>query len=90
MPRDSDSWLAQDKANHFLVSTMLAGGGFLSLKVTRNDEEVSFVSTIGITLGIGIMKEVYDYYHPGHRSSWKDLTADALGALLGALAVRNL
>jgi len=88
--RTTDRWFAADKADHFLVSAMLASSGFLSLKVTRNDEDFSFVSSVGLTFGLGVLKEIYDWSHPDHQASWRDLTADLLGAVLGTWIARSL
>jgi len=63
---------------------MLSSAGYLALKVQHNDNDVALVSSIGFSVAVGIGKEVYDIYHPGH-PSWKDLAADTLGAILGAL-----
>jgi uncharacterized protein YfiM (DUF2279 family) len=85
-----DCWTSPDKFDHLLVSAVLSGGVFLSLNVTRNDEDFSLVSSVGGVVAFGAFKEIYDAYHPRQQSSWKDLAADALGALLGALITRSL
>lgn len=85
-----DLWTAPDKFDHLVGSVMLSGSSFLALAVTRNDRRQSFVSSIGLVICLGVLKEVYDLYHPSGQASWKDLTADALGAGLGALIARSL
>ncbi len=85
-----DRWFDQDKVNHLLVSAMLASGGYLGLKVNRNDHEASLAASVGVTICLGISKEIYDKYHPGQTSSWKDLTVDVIGAALGALIASAL
>ena len=85
-----DSWTTPDKFDHLIGSAMLSGSSFLALAVTRNDRRQCFVSSIGWVICLGVLKEVYDLYHPGGHASWKDLTADALGAGLGAFIARSL
>jgi uncharacterized protein YfiM (DUF2279 family) len=80
--RRPDDWFTADKADHFFTSAMLSAGTYLALRVTHNDEPTAFVSSLTGTLTIGIGKEVWDVFHPG-TPSWKDLTADLLGTLLG-------
>ncbi len=89
-PAKTDSWTSPDKFDHLLVSAVLSGGAFLSLTVTRNDADRSFVSSVGAVIALGMLKEVHDAFAPRHQSSWKDLTADAVGALVGALITRSL
>ena len=84
-----DEWISADKFDHLLLSAMLASSAYLQLKVSHNGEDMAFVSCLGITLSLGVGKELYDVIHPGH-PSWKDLAADAVGALFGALIVRSL
>ncbi len=81
---DRDEWISPDKFDHLLLSAMLSSSGYLQLKVAHNAEDMALVSCLGFTLGLGVGKELYDIIHPGH-PSWKDLAADAAGALLGAL-----
>jgi uncharacterized protein YfiM (DUF2279 family) len=86
-----DRWLGVDKAEHFLISFWLAGSGLAILKATRNNEDQSSVSCFGVTLGLGFAKEIYDLYHPKtHQASFKDLTADLLGACSGILFARSI
>jgi putative lipoprotein len=84
-----DRWFAQDKANHFLGSLMLSSTAYLGLVANNNDHDQSLVGAIGGTVLIGIGKEIWDIYHPG-TPSWRDLTADALGALIGGFAARAM
>lgn len=61
---------------------MLACSAYLALRATHNDVPTAFVSSLSGTLTIGVCKEIWDVFHPG-TPSWKDLTADVLGTLLG-------
>ncbi|MCH7761751.1 VanZ family protein [candidate division TA06 bacterium] len=82
--KGADLWFSQDKAMHLTTSVFLTG---LSYRVYhdeyRNPKQNSrlFATTFTALLGIG--KEVYDSTTPTSNASWKDLTADGLGILLG-------
>ena len=80
------SWTAADKQLHFAGSLALAA----SLHVKGWDEGES----IGATIGAGLLKEIYDAtIKPGAKSrgvSIRDLAADVLGAVAGALLVSTL
>lgn len=77
-----DNWFAEDKADHFFTSAMLSCSAYLALRTTHNGEPTAFVSSLTGSLTVGIVKEIWDVFHPG-TPSWKDLTADLLGSLLG-------
>ncbi|HEX7344678.1 MAG TPA: hypothetical protein VF398_10455 [bacterium] len=82
-------WISPDKFDHLLLSAMLSSSAYLQLKVHHNEPNAALLSSMGLTLTLGVGKELYDVIHPGH-PSWKDLAADAVGALLGALVARSL
>ena len=68
---------------------MLSSSTYLQMKVHHNEPDAALAASLGLTLTLGVGKELYDVMHPGH-PSWKDLAADALGALIGALVARSL
>lgn len=72
----ADSWTGHDKALH------LAGGAGIAAAVTAAtaSQETGFL--VGATVGAG--KELWDRKHPPHVASWRDFTATAVGAYLGA------
>ena len=86
-----DAWFARDKAMHAGLSFALAAGGGLALRHgldARTQDAAPFA--IGTTLALGVVKEVNDERRVGGSGfSWRDLVADAVGALLGA-AVASL
>lgn len=86
-----DAWLARDKALHAGVSFGLAAGGALALRHAMDARAGDAASlAAGTALAIGVVKEVHDARRPrGSGFSWRDLVADAVGALLGA-AVASL
>jgi uncharacterized protein YfiM (DUF2279 family) len=85
----NDRWFAEDKANHFLVSMMLSSTIYLGLVANDNNHGQSLLGAITGTLIIGAGKEIWDKFHPG-TPSWRDLTADAVGAIFGGLVARTL
>jgi uncharacterized protein YfiM (DUF2279 family) len=81
-----DRWFAKDKALHLTASLILTG---VSYRVYHdeyeNTEENSRIFASGLTLLVGIGKEVIDTQTPQGTASLKDLAADGLGILLGLL-----
>ena len=77
---DQGPWLASDKELHFAGSLAIAA----SLRIEGRSRRTS----LGVTFGIGILKEAYDAAlkprRLGRGASWKDLAADLAGALAGA------
>ena len=80
---DDDPWLGKDKAIHFASSTSLAAGGYvLGLRATKSRADALLLAG-GFSFGLGIAKETWDLMGHGD-PSWKDLTWDAIGSLVGA------
>lgn len=77
---ESDSWTGTDKLEHFGVSVPFgAAGGWL----TRDtDHPVIYGTLIGTVPGLAL--QILDGTCPTGGFSYKDLFADALGALTGA------
>jgi putative lipoprotein len=76
----SDSWTGSDKIEHFAVSAPLGAlGGYLA-------RDTAHPVIYGTLLGTvpGLAKEVVDGTCRSDGFSYKDLTADLLGALVGA------
>ncbi|MEE4310697.1 MAG: VanZ family protein [candidate division KSB1 bacterium] len=82
----SDSWMSRDKAHHFLLSGFLAAGSYYILheeNAMTSGEAMTF--SVGFSLSLGVAKEVRDSVLQGRIFSEKDLIADVLGVLCGAL-----
>jgi len=79
--QNSDSWTGTDKLAHFAVS---APFGALGAYITR---DTAHPVIYGALLGTvpGLVKETIDGTCTTDGFSYKDLTADAVGALTGAL-----
>lgn len=75
-----DAWLGADKFKHFLVSALLTGFGYVTLREPLDaSEEASVFGGGGFALGVGLGKEVYDWKSRKGQPSYKDLVADLLG-----------
>ncbi len=84
-----DSFIAKDKAQHFLGSFILAGAiGLAGERFADAGKQESLLAGATISFSLGVLKEGYDSTRPRNRFSWKDLLADAAGVGL-ALIVFN-
>jgi uncharacterized protein YfiM (DUF2279 family) len=84
--KSPDAWLARDKAQHFIVSFLMTGAAGYAARTRWNWNRPESVKwSVGLTLSLGVMKELRDRRHPGSRASLKDLTADVLGIASGVL-----
>jgi putative lipoprotein len=79
-----DPWLSPDKALHFGVSAGLAGGGYGMGALVWDDFAPRIVCGAGLSLTLGIAKELFDLAGAGD-ASWRDLTWDLLGTTAGLL-----
>ncbi|HKW51201.1 MAG TPA: hypothetical protein VJQ53_05640, partial [Candidatus Eisenbacteria bacterium] len=72
-------WLAADKEIHF--------AGCLAIATSLRAASRSGGESFGASVGIGVLKEIYDATlkprRKGRGASWKDLAADVLGAAAG-------
>jgi uncharacterized protein YfiM (DUF2279 family) len=82
-----DRWFGEDKAMHLFACLYLSSGAALALEAGHTKEDVALISAFSGAVLVGIGKEIWDMVHPG-QPSWKDLTADVIGAGLGVLLVR--
>ena len=86
---ERDRWLAKDKAKHFVVSAVIQGAGHSLLRAGGLEYREASLSAGVLTLGVGIGKELWDRSRVRY-FSWKDLTADGLGAGVAATVVRQV
>lgn len=70
-----DDWAGRDKAAHFGVSAALG----VATSQVSSDPWTAFA----LALAPGVAKEVIDSQRACNRFSWKDLSWDAAGALVG-------
>ncbi len=89
MAYQNDRWFAHDKALHF-------GGSFLSTIALKTfadnpaqfEKNASLYMASGITLTLGIGKELRDGQQPKNIFSTKDLVADVAGILAAVLVLQ--
>jgi putative lipoprotein len=79
---DRDPWFGRDKALHFGVSALIAGGGYAGAALASDDARVRVAVGGGLALSAGIAKELWDLSGHGD-ASWRDLTWDAVGTVTG-------
>lgn len=79
-----DRFLAPDKAQHFMFSIIATV--FTSQMLERKagtGHRNSLQMAGGVTLTLGIGKEIRDSRQPRNHFSWKDLLADVAGIAVG-------
>ena len=77
-----------DKASHFVVSATVADLLSDAYAINGLSENQAFSLSLGVTLLTGVFVEIGDGVTP-YGGSAQDLTADALGAFLGAFVKRG-
>jgi uncharacterized protein YfiM (DUF2279 family) len=84
--KSNDDWLGGDKAKHLLASMLLTGA--ITYYYQHHQEqsyENSAMLGIGLTFSLGIAKEIRDGQEPNRTFSWKDMTANIIGIVLGVV-----
>jgi putative lipoprotein len=78
----ADDWWGEDKLLHFGVSMLLASGGYAASSFVLEEPWQRALAGGALSLSLGIAKESFDL--AGHGDpSWKDLTWDGAGTLVG-------
>src|SRR5690242_2702040 len=88
-PEPPDRWIAKDKLLHFTVSAVIQSAGHSLLRNSGHAYRDAAWTAAGITMGIGVGKEIADQYTGGD-PSLRDLVADAAGAGTGAVVMRQV
>ncbi len=83
--QSADDWCGADKALHFTASAVIAGGCYALGAALFDDTWPRVTLGVGVGLAAGVGKELIDLAGYGD-PSWRDLTWDALGVGVGALA----
>ena len=81
-----DNWFSPDKGYHAMgsmISTTLIGQ--ISLKGFDNSTQKSQIIGAGTTFTLGLAKELFDSRQPDNIFSWKDLTANGVGIIIGII-----
>jgi uncharacterized protein YfiM (DUF2279 family) len=85
----TDSWFGIDKLKHFFMSAFIESVSYSALQAMGVSHRPAFGSAIGITIGVGVARELHDRRVPGNIFSVRDLTWDALGTGAGALLLSH-
>jgi uncharacterized protein YfiM (DUF2279 family) len=84
-PPHTDSWFGIDKLKHFFMSAFIESVSYSALQAARVNHHAAMGGAIGVTMAIGVGRELHDRRVPGNLFSVRDLTWDAVGAAAGAL-----
>ncbi|MFL5487409.1 MAG: VanZ family protein [Gemmatimonadaceae bacterium] len=84
-----DSWFGIDKIKHFFMSAFIESVTYSALQAAGIQHRPAMTGAIGITLGVGVAREIHDMRTPGKIFSVRDLTWDALGTGAGALLLSH-
>jgi uncharacterized protein YfiM (DUF2279 family) len=80
----NDLWFGKDKFDHFLMSTFLVSLSYYHTNVQWKFSPPSARNfSVGLTLSLGIGKEIWDKTTHKGFPSYRDLIADLLGVGLG-------
>ena len=84
--KSGDSWIGRDKGLH-LVGSMISTIAISKTSQTffNNSHDQSLKLGIGVTFGLGLGKELWDSTKKNNKFSYKDLTADIVGILIGSV-----
>ena len=80
-----DSWFSPDKIKHFFMSAFIESVTYSALQAARVNRRPALSGAIGVTMAIGVGREIHDKRTPGNIFSVRDLTWDAVGAAAGAV-----
>jgi putative lipoprotein len=84
-----DNWLSSDKGMHLVGSFIAAGITANSFKrFAEYSDNKSVNIGVSFSIGLGLIKEVYDGQQRKNRFSYKDLSADLLGSFLAYLVFK--
>ena len=80
-----DTWFGPDKIKHFFMSAFIESVTYSALQAARVNHRPALGGAIGVTMAVGIGREIHDKRTPGNILSVRDLTWDAVGATAGAV-----
>jgi putative lipoprotein len=80
-----DAWFGIDKIKHFFMSAFIESVAYSALQAARVNHRPALGGAIGVTMAVGISREIHDKRTPGNIFSVRDLTWDAVGATAGAV-----
>lgn len=84
-PPHEDAWFGIDKLKHFFMSAFIECVTYSALQAAHVKHRPALGGAIGITLAVGVGREIHDWRVPGNLFSVRDLTWDAIGTAAGAV-----
>jgi uncharacterized protein YfiM (DUF2279 family) len=84
----NDAWFSSDKVQHFFSSFFVQSVSYGGLRELRVGHVPSLALASGVTVTIGVGKEVHDSRHQGD-PSYKDLAWDLAGLLSASLLLAH-
>jgi len=84
-----DAWFGVDKLKHFFMSAFIESVTYSALQAAKVRHRPALGGAIGVTMAIGVGRELHDRRIPGNLFSVRDLTWDALGATAGAVLLTH-
>ncbi len=88
-PRDPDPWFGFDKLEHFTASAIIQTWSHITFRARGASYGQASWGAVGVTAAAGIGKELWDRTHHGD-FSLRDLAADGVGLLSGAVIMRQI
>ena len=86
-----DSWTSIDKWSHFSFSAILTVHNYYYFKeYTRFSPNKNRNLSVGISLSMGLSKEVLDFQARKSIFSWKDLSFDLAGTVAGIILLEYM
>jgi putative lipoprotein len=80
-----DAWFGIDKIKHFFMSAFIESVTYSALQAAHVNHRPALGGALGVTMAVGIGREIHDKRTPGNIFSVRDLTWDAVGATAGAV-----
>jgi uncharacterized protein YfiM (DUF2279 family) len=84
-----DPWFGFDKLEHFAASLIIQSWAHTTLRAAGWKYGPASYGAAAVTATAGIGKEIWDRHHHGD-FSYRDLTADGVGLITGAIAMRQI
>jgi uncharacterized protein YfiM (DUF2279 family) len=84
-----DSWFGVDKIKHFFMSAFIESLTYSALQAARANHRAAMGGAIGVTMAVGVGREIHDSRNPKNHFSLKDLSWDAIGTTAGAVLVSH-
>ncbi len=84
-----DSWFSPDKVKHFFMSAFIESLTYSALQAARMNHHTALGGAIGVTMAVGVGREIHDKRTPGNWFSYRDLTWDAVGTAASAVMLAH-